>query len=293
MAKQEHDERYERWLLRIAEHLRAQGLSCFLGYDDRHLGNHLYLAIPGDKGYSELVLLRGTRDKATAILLCEEPDAARALAQALGGVHRSINRVRNARRRFSHLVERMAARLAQSFDRKAESYPQEALARLRQIIPDARPMIGTAAHRHIKSRARADEVQYGASISVMSAGALAGNLAELPPRRALRYNPERRVFEAYGYALRAVQELARSHGDVSGIVVPGAVTALTAELAAAAEKPQGDQSSDPSLADAAEFGLDVASDACDCSSLVPDIGGCDLPDCDTCDVPDCSFDCSL
>ncbi|MEM9492767.1 MAG: hypothetical protein AAGC55_26705, partial [Myxococcota bacterium] len=203
------DDRYERWLDDLRRHLTGMGWDCTLGYDDYYLGNIMYLTLPSTVGYNELIVIRGARSRATAVLLSEEPEAADILSAAVAGHHRDINRLRNARRKFLHLIERMAVRLAHSFDRRADGYPQQTLARLRELVPEAKAMVGVAAHRHIKTRKGADETRYGASIPL--AALLAGSpgvespedQAAEPVRRALRYSRIRGVYEAYGTALAA------------------------------------------------------------------------------------------
>lgn len=288
MSDREQHDRYERWLADLASHLADRGITCHLGFDDRHMGDIMYMGVPGGAGYSELVVLRGKRQKATAILLSETAEAARHLADAVRGAHRDVRRIRNAKRRFWHLVEHMADRLAIGFAEWANRYPDQVLERLQEVIAETRPMIGTASHRHIKSKSGRVEVQFAASIPM---DAQQGG----PPRRALRYNDARGAFEGHGEALRAVHARADSAGvGLGDVVVAGATAGAVlgaGPLAASVDAEQKEQSWWDTV-DCSLEALSCGCDSWDCAAAVTDIG-CEMPDCDILDIPDCSLDCGI
>jgi hypothetical protein len=291
MSDHEQHDRYERWIADLATYLGEQGVACVCGFDDRHMGDIMFMSIPGQAGYSELVVLRGKRQKAITLILSETAAAARDLARVMSAAHRHVRRARNAKRKFWHLVENMADRLARHFDSWASDYPQQTLARLQQAIPEAQAqrMIGSAAHRHVKARDNHDEVQYGASVATNDPDA--GG----PPRRALRYNNARAAFEGQGQALHAVQSRALAAGvDVGELVVASALASAVLGAGTLDVNHEVEQRKQ-SLWDSCDCGLDVLDCGLvpwDCASGASDIG-CETPDCDSCDVPDCSFDCGL
>jgi hypothetical protein len=289
-AGEEREDRYERWLSDIAQHLRGSGVAVALGYDDRPVNNMMYLGVYCPEGYTELMLMRGGRGSATAVVLSENRDAAGAAARELAGAHRDVLRRHNAKRKFLHMIERIATRLAGEFADRARDYPEGALKRLGRVVTDAQPMTGIVAHRHIKKRRRSgDEVRYGASIAVHQDDQ--GMPVAEPLKRALRYDQDRQLFKAYGNALHSLRN--DYGGELAAIVAPGAADGalMLMDSAVAAEtKESGDKSSWTlsDVCDCSDCGLDLVScmpSDFDCS----DIGGCDTPDCGGCDIPDCSF----
>lgn len=321
----QRDGRFERWLADVADGLGHHGLDCRLGYDDRHFGDRMYLAITaparGERGPGqlELAMCRGGRSRAIVYLFAETRAGVRALAEALDGSHRRVPRARNAKRKFMHLLERLAVRLTATFDQRALAYPRPVLARLQAHLPDARAMVGIADHQHLKGGPKLDAMEHAAlvPVSVPAAGD-PGDPASTGPLetvwRALRYDPDREAFEAYG-PTRAALEAAipaqaaagatadradaawaslgggaaagMAGGLAGGLIVAGA---LHPALAQEHRKKQGDDSggdTDSSCLDWLDCGDLVHSVTCDsCDIGLSDLGPCDTPDCDVCDVPD-------
>lgn len=290
----------ERWLFELAEQVREAGLPCDTFYEDGFLGEELVLRCADPRGLLELKVARGG-DKAkgaTLLLLCETAEVVLAV---LPGWHKQVSRLQNARRKFRHRVERMAAQLAARMPALHKEYPVEALERLRGLIADAAPMVGVEAT--FRSKAGDEDQGEGEGAGKKSRGErryrarfAARVPTELGPRAALYYAGTR-SFQLVGVARqRAAQELkARGVEDASAfairnpaaellplLVVGAAGAGAGAALAGLSERKaqKQDSSWDCDGCDALD-GCDVLSD-CD----IGDIGGCDLPDCDSCDLPD-------
>lgn len=307
----DHNERYERWLAVIAEHLTQHGIAAVLGYDDRHLGDMMYMSIQTGAGYVELVVWRGKHGRALLTVFADSQDAARAVVAALGSLHRRIPRTRNAKRKFVHMVERLVERVGENFQSYMEQYPHPALERLREIAPDAQPMVGAVAYRRVKPPKGDTQGRYGASVALANG-----------TRRGLRYNAGRGAFEAFGdllaeLSLRIEKAGPRAHPDghpdlpwgamAAAPIVIGGVggAALAAYAAAGGEEEQKQSEADDSdtaffeVADTTCTILDCGIDLVDavtcpqCNTGLEDLGGCDTPDCDASFVPDCSFGCDL
>lgn len=156
--------RIEEWLLALATALRDAPLSeCALAYDDRFQGERLALTLRLPESACELQVSRQVRTRAkpgkagaeprgagakevgaTLILLAqgEHPAALELLVDRAAALHRGISRLRNARRKFIHRVLRMGRQLLQRREALGREYPQEALERLRGLLPEAAPLVG-------------------------------------------------------------------------------------------------------------------------------------------------------
>ncbi len=264
----------DAWLLFLASHLRGKGRACDLAYDDRRQGDLLALSVPTELGLCELDVHRAGKG-AVLILCAESAGALRVLADVLGPLHRDVRRIDNAKRKFVHRVERMVAHLLETFEERSREYPAEALGKLRELFPDAEPMVGieglfrerehqdesmvfdpgeTADKRQARE-ARRYPTRYGAKLPTPAGG------------RAALYEPDKSLFRLRG---EPEQEL-RGRLEKQGNRPP-------ADFALA---------NDPKAPAASVAGAEAASSVVTATACA-DCGGIDLPDCEGVDMPDCS-----
>jgi hypothetical protein len=264
---------FDAWLLFLASHLRGKGRACDLAYDDRRLGNLLALSVPTELGLCELDVHRVGKG-AVLILCAESASAVRGFADALGPLHRDVRRLDNAKRKFVHRVERMAAHLAETFEERSRQYPAEALGRLRELFPEAEPMVGIeglfrereheaesvafdpgeAADRRQSREARRYPTRFAAKLPTPAGG------------RAALHDPDTGLYRLCGEPEQELKPRLESHGGrpASAFAVANDPNALTTSAAA----------------------VDVASGVV-AASACGDCGGIDLPDCEGIDLPDC------
>jgi hypothetical protein len=289
--KVKRETRFERWLLDVAEALGAEGWRTRLGYDDRHRGDWLWLVMASPTtspqlAHLELQLERKDAKSAVLTLLADTPDHLALLTRALDGQHRQIRRLDNAKRKFVHRLERMAAHLLATFEQRRGGYPAAALDRLRGLFPAASALIGLeGSHRarkelseHRELDAEADAPAGDAHLTRQAKRYRPAFAASVPLgeyRRAGRYRP-RRGFHFGGDALALTRQLFESAAELE-----------PADYAIANAIEPDRSPDDQQRASALETVVDVADTAADVGGCVVDCDWFDLPDCDVCDVPDC------
>lgn len=277
--------RLEGWLVQLSGHLGEQGIETRLAYDDRRGGDWLVLRILlGDQGYAEL-LVRRQGLRATLYLAADGRGAAERLREAVEGLHRQVKRRRNARRKFLHRAEQMAADLAQTFDARAADFPAQKLELLLGLVPSALPMTG------IKGTFR-QKLESGEQGDDRFPTIHAARVETPQGPRLIPYDRQ-----AGGFRFRGATALL-----LTAAVSAVGIAALSQY--AVADEQEGQQRGEW-LADFADGALDVA-DAADLATegtevaleigadaaehgLLADLDCIDLPDCDLCDVPDCAF----
>ncbi|MCI0457896.1 MAG: hypothetical protein L0Z62_13095 [Gemmataceae bacterium] len=264
----------DAWLLFLASHLRGKGRACDLAYDDRRQGKFLALSVPTELGLCELDVHRVGKG-AILILCAESAGAGRVLADVLGPLHRDVRRIDNAKRKFVHRVERMAAHLQETFEERSRPYPAEALTKLRELFPEAEPMVGIEGlfreRDHEPESIRFDPGESADKRQAREASRYPTRFAARLPTpaggRAALFEPDRSLFRLRG---EAEQEL------------PG-------RLAKQGNRPARDfaVANDPSAPAGSVTGAEAASSVV-AASACGDCGGIDLPDCEGVDMPDCS-----
>lgn len=157
VSQPSQDQRFERWLVFLAQRLRERAVAHELVYDGKYLGNRMALAVYSTAGLTELDVHRTKKRGSVIILVSESLDALRQMKDALWGLHRDVKRLHNAKRRFVHRVERMLDHLVNTFSQRAAKYPAEALERLRKRHDKASPMTGIETLWHEKEHEETEE----------------------------------------------------------------------------------------------------------------------------------------
>ncbi len=312
---EEKDRRYERWLSLLAEPLKDRGWSVSTFYEDAARGNLLTLSARDEAGLVELHVHRSTKGPtatgkvapqderqrnlaATVLLLAETQAASAEFSKAIAGLHRRLPRHHNAKRKFVHRVEDMAAHLAETYDLRQAQFPKDDFGKYQTWLSDASPMVGLQAAFRQRAKEREEpDAWWDPSQWFESDQKKLARVARRFPTRfgaAVSAKGRRRAaiyrngaFALGGVALAGVALEQLAH-DSAGLerIREDVVGPVNANL---------DISPEDAL-DVAEFAYDfgeiagevAGSGAGDCGGVdIPDCGGIDLPDCGGIDLPDC------
>lgn len=286
MAKQPSTH-IEQWLILIAEKVRAANLKATLLYEDRYQGNELSLSLSTPEGFACLLVHRSASRKATLIFVVESLAVLKALSAVLGGLHKSVSRFENAKRKFLHRVERMIEFLQESFGVRANEFPLGPLEKLKTLFPGATPMTGTEArfrereHEEGAVELESEALDEKEEKRYPTRYAVKVTLREQP--FALLYNGATKRFIGKGaVALEALQLLEQRGLKEEAVAISLGVSPLIEPL-----NESGIRWTSHETSGGTSWTL-----PCDFVPNCGDVGGCDLPDCD---LPDCSLpdiDCS-
>lgn len=284
MAKKKSSNYFEKWLLVVAEKLRAGGLTVHLAYGDRFMGSRLILSMSAAAGLATLFLHRSAERKASLVLVVESKEVLDLLVTQLTGIHKSVSRFENAKRKFIHRIERMLELLQESYAIRAAEYPTAPFGKLFKIFPDAKTMVG------LETRFRQKEHEEGAT-TLESDDIDEKEEKRFPTRYGAKipheekaevvlYNDAKKLFECSGKTAQKGQKLVSEQGGA-----PADFGLFFFDLPPVEMPPDDSWWSRGSNGDPNNTSNSSSSSWCD----VPDcgnIGGCDIPDCD---LPDCSL----
>lgn len=284
------EDHLEQWTVWLRDALAARGKPARLAYDDKLAGDVMVLAI--DSGERdrlvEITVARRPKGRAHLTVVATTLDGAGAAHEAMAKMHAEISRLANAKRKFVHRIGRLLGHLVEEWaQRDQAAVRDEALARLRAVLPEAVAMTGVGFHVEL---AGADDHHtrdvypsvYGAAVMVDGRW------------RGLALDPETRRWLVRAGTLNALTK-ARPNLDLDtggiGLIEAAALGGVAAAALAAtaltpAETEVKRKSEDSSWC---EWG-----DVFDPWELVGCSSGADLGNC----VPDCGcdlggLDCSL
>ena len=248
----------EQWVDALAAKLREDLPSVEIAAGDIVAGNVIEVLITAEGAYCEIIAVRSKRRHAHVAVFAETEAAAKRVAELLGFAYRGISRFANAERKFVHRIERVAKSLVAGWAKQIDAYPAGALAKLGEVFPDARAMIGRGYHVDVAGHEDKEKHRYDPfyAASVQTGGR----------RRAMIWDPAKQHFVipatlANQLDPAAVQSAGLAVADNTNQSVIGDI-ALEATAEVCCELP--------------EFLLWLP----DASACVPDCGSFDVPDCD-------------
>ncbi|MCW5807070.1 MAG: hypothetical protein KIT31_32235 [Deltaproteobacteria bacterium] len=139
-----------RWCVWVRDALAQRGCAARLTYDDKVDGDVLLLAVSPSRrdDLVEITIARRKKGRAHLAVTATTAGGVTAVHEALANLHAEVPRLANAKRKFVHRIERLVGELARSWDARRvgalarSSAYHDALARLREVVPEAVPMRG-------------------------------------------------------------------------------------------------------------------------------------------------------
>lgn len=276
---EQKEQRFERWLLTIAEHLKGSGGQCVPRYEGQRGSDTLLLDVATGPGLGQLRVHRRGKG-ALVVVLTESAAVARTLGTELERLARNTSRLANAKRKFVHRLARIAAELEARFAGHLPHLPVAALDAVQGRYPGTLPMVGVEGryrHKDFDTPAGTTDARdkYGTRFG-----------AKIPRTRG--WDPSSPPTQRFRVALL-----------VDGVFVLDGHPVAPRQGQDGSEDSVLEDVGDAILETAVDVGFEVAVptfdlDATSCVPEVGDCGGLDLPDLSCLDVGDCvPCDCGL